>query len=176
MVKPNAAHTFRVSFNRAFRAPSFINNHLDTTILNEADLSALSPLLARFVFPIRTGGNPTLRQEAMTAYEIGYTGVIGNRATVTAAVYWNNTEDGIYFTPVAAYSAAAPPPTWPRLIPTAALTVLANLTPPVVLPSRFTYLNLGKIKDKGLELGVDAAVNRYVNGVRELFAAGNAGG
>lgn len=31
------------------------------------------------------------------------------------------------------------------------------------LPSRFTYLNLGKIKDKGLELGIDAAANRYLN-------------
>ena len=27
----------------------------------------------------------------------------------------------------------------------------------------YTYLNLGKVKDKGIELGVDAAVNRYVN-------------
>jgi hypothetical protein len=33
----------------------------------------------------------------------------------------------------------------------------------VLLPSQFTYLNLGTIKDKGVELGVDAAVNRYVN-------------
>ena len=29
MVKPDAAQTFRVSFNRAFRAPSFINNNID---------------------------------------------------------------------------------------------------------------------------------------------------
>ena len=36
MVKPNAAQTFRFSFNRAFRAPSFINNNIDTTILNQA--------------------------------------------------------------------------------------------------------------------------------------------
>ena len=49
----------------------------------------------------------------MTAYEVGYTGVIRNRATVSAAVYWNNTEDGIYFTPVAVYRPANPPPTWP---------------------------------------------------------------
>jgi len=28
---------------------------------------------------------------------------------------------------------------------------------------RFTYLNLGKIKDKGIELGVDGVVNRYLN-------------
>ncbi len=37
MVKPDAAQTFRVSFNRAFRAPSFINNNIETTILNEVE-------------------------------------------------------------------------------------------------------------------------------------------
>ena len=42
--------------------------------LNEANLSALSPALARFVFPIRADGNPDLKQETMTAYEVGYTG------------------------------------------------------------------------------------------------------
>ena len=163
MVKPNAAQTFRVSFTRAFRSPSFINNNIDTTILNEINLGILNPALTRFVFPIQAVGNPDLTQETMTAYEIGYTGVIGNRATVSAAVYWNTTEDGIYFTPSAAYTPANPPPTWPPQVPPQLLGVLAALNPPVVLPSQFTYLNMGIIKDKGLELGVDAALNRYVN-------------
>jgi outer membrane receptor protein involved in Fe transport len=159
MVKPDAAQTFRVSFNRAFRAPSFINNHVDTTILNEVNLSAISPLLARYAFPIRAVGNPDLKQETMTAYEIGYTGVLRNRATVTAAFYYNVTDDGIYFTPDRFYSPASPPPGLSPLI----VGILGSLNPPVLLPSRFTYLNLGTIKDKGVELGVDAAVNRYVN-------------
>ena len=163
MVKPNAAQTFRVSFTRAFRSPSFINNHIDTTILNEINLGVLSPALSRLVFPIQAVGNPDLTQETMTAYEVGYTGVIGNRATVSAAVYWNTTEDGIYFTPSAAYTPANPPPTWPPQVPPQLLGVLAALNPPIVLPSQFTYLNMGIIKDKGLELGVDAALNRYVN-------------
>jgi len=161
MVKPDAAQTFRLSFNRAFRAPSFINNHISTTVLNEVNLSALSPALARYIFPIGAVGNPDLEQETMTAYEVGYTGVLGGRATVTAAFYYNVTDDGIYFTPDRFYSAAAPPPGWP--LPPAILSVLAGLRPPVVLPSRFTYLNLGTIKDKGVELGVEASVNRYVN-------------
>ncbi|MGH9257069.1 MAG: TonB-dependent receptor plug domain-containing protein [Vicinamibacterales bacterium] len=159
MVKPDAAQTFRVSFNRAFRAPSFINNHIDTDVLNEVNLGALSPLLARYVFPIRATGNPNLAQETMTAYEVGYTGVIRNRATVTAAVYYNVTDDGIYFTPDRFYAPASPPPGLTPLI----VGILASLNPPVLLPSRFTYLNLGTIRDKGFEFGVDAAVNRYVN-------------
>jgi iron complex outermembrane receptor protein len=163
MIKPDAAQTFRVSFNRAFRAPSFINNHINTTIFDRVNLSALAflapplaPQLAAFPLVVRAVGNPDLKQETMTAYEVGYTGVIRNRATVSAAVYFNNTEDGIYFTPNGFYSAAAPPPGWP--LPPAVVALL-----PVRLPSQFTYLNIGEIKDKGLELGVDAVVNRYLN-------------
>ena len=159
MVKPDPSQTFRISFNRAFRAPSFINNYIDTTILNDINLGALSPALASFVFPIRAVGNPDLRQETMTAYEVGYTGVIRNRATISASVYWNITDDGIYFTPSAFYTPVAPPPGLPPQL----VGVLASLNPPVLLPSRFTYLNLGTIKDKGVELAVDAAVSRYVN-------------
>jgi outer membrane receptor protein involved in Fe transport len=161
LVKPVPSQTFRVSLNRAFRAPSFINNNIDTTILNQVDLSPLNPALGTFTFPIHATGNLDLKQETMTAFEIGYTGVVRNRATVSAAVYWNHTEDGIYFTRSGSYMAANPPPGWP--LPPAVLTLLAMRVPPVVLPSDFTYLNLGSVDDKGIELGVDASVNRYLN-------------
>jgi hypothetical protein len=60
-------HTVRISVNRAFRAPSFINNHLDKTgLLNEVNLSAISPALAQFVVPVRAVGNAALDQETMT--------------------------------------------------------------------------------------------------------------
>jgi outer membrane receptor protein involved in Fe transport len=163
MVKPSADQTVRFSFNRAFRAPSFINNNINTAILNQVDLRAAHPLLADFVFPIRAVGSDSLEPETLTAYEIGYTGVAMDRVNVSASVYWNNTKNGIYFTPIAAYTAAAPPPTWPGVLPTAILSLLAARTPPVILPSQFTYLNLGTIKDKGIELGIDTSLNRYVN-------------
>src|SRR5687767_11197704 len=85
LLKPADAHTVRLSFNRAFRAPSFINNHLATTVLNEVNLSAISPALARFILPVRAIGNPDLVQETMTAFEVGYVGRVLNRATVTAS-------------------------------------------------------------------------------------------
>ena len=159
MYKPSLNQTFRVSFNRAFRAPSFINNNLDVVLLNQANLSAISPALSAFVFPFRAVGNPDLKQESMTAYEIGYTGVLNRRATVTAAVYWNTTDDAIFFTQAGRYTATNPPVTWPPQIPTFVL----NLIPPPGLPSLFTYQNLGTVHDKGIELGVDAVVNRYLS-------------
>jgi outer membrane receptor protein involved in Fe transport len=162
MIKPSAAQTFRVSFNRAFRAPSYINNNIDTTILNQVDLRAAHPLLANFVFPIRATGNTSLKQETLTAFEIGYAGVV-RRLNLSAAVYWNNTEDGIFFTPDVFYSAAAPPATWPGVLPTVILSALAQLNPPVVLPAHYTYLNFGEVRDKGVELGVETPLNKYVN-------------
>jgi outer membrane receptor protein involved in Fe transport len=159
MVKPAPDQTFRVSFNRAFRAPSFTNNNIDVTLLNEANLGAISPLLSRFVFPFRAVGNPDLRQETMTAFEVGYAGVVAKRATVSAAVYYNRTKDGIFFTQIARYTAANPPVTWPSFIP----TVVLNLIPAPGLPSVFSYENLGTVKDKGVELGIDTSLNRDVN-------------
>jgi iron complex outermembrane receptor protein len=161
MYKPSPNQTVRASFNRAFRAPSFINNNLNVTLLNQANLSAISPALSQFVFPFQAVGNPDLDQETMTAYEIGYTGVLGRRATVSAAVYWNNTDDAIFFTQVGRYTATNPPVTWPPQIPTFVL----NLIPPPGLPSLFTYQNLGTVNDKGIELGVEGVVNRYVNAI-----------
>ena len=161
MVKPTADHTFRVSFNRAFRAPSFINNHIDTAIINQLNLGLINPALAGVLynFPVRAVGNPDLSQETLTAYEVGYTGVLNNRATVTAAVYWNETEDSINFAQSQRYGIANPPPGWP--LPPIVLEALAAAGSP--LPSQFTYINLGKVRDKGVELGIDAAVNQYFN-------------
>jgi iron complex outermembrane receptor protein len=159
MYKPSPNQTVRVSFNRAFRAPSFINNNLDVVLLNQANLSAISPALSAFVFPFRAVGNPDLEQESMTAYELGYTGVLMRRATVTAAVYWNKTTDAIFFTQAGRYSRTNPPITWPPQIPTFVL----DLIPPPGLPSLFTYQNLGTVNDKGFEIGVDGVVNRYLN-------------
>ena len=156
--KPDANNSIRVSFNQAFRAPSFINNHLLTSVLNEVNLSPISPALARFIFPVAAVGNPDLKQESLTAYELGYTGVLNRRATITASVYWNKTKDAIFFTPVAAYGPANPPPTWPAIIPTFVLGLL-----PTPLPSMYTYRNLGTVKDKGVELGVEAAATRDIN-------------
>ena len=54
MFKPAPAHTFRVSFNQAYRAPSLTNNFLDVTILNQMDLGALSPALAGRIYTFPT--------------------------------------------------------------------------------------------------------------------------
>lgn len=163
LFKPQRTQTVRLSFNRAFRAPSFINNNINTALINQLNLGSINPLLAGqvFNFPIAATGNTSLKQETMTAVEVGYTGVVRNRATLTAAVYWNTTDDAIFFSQATRYTAAAPPPRWP--LPPVVLELLAAQTGGSGLPSGFTYKNLGTVKDKGVELGVDMALSRYVN-------------
>jgi outer membrane receptor protein involved in Fe transport len=161
MYKPAASQTVRASFNRAYRAPSHVNNYLDTTLANALDLGALNPALAgrQFVFPSDAIGNPDLKEEKMTAYEIGYTGIFANRATVSAAFYVNDTDNSILFTQTGSYRAANPPPGWP--LPPAVLELIVlsgRFGPGNGLPSTFSYLNLGSVRQKGIELGIEGLV------------------
>jgi outer membrane receptor protein involved in Fe transport len=168
ILKPAAAHALRISFNKAFRSPSLINNYLETTIINQLNLGLINPLLAgvNYNFPVRAIGNADLVEESTESFEVAYTGVINNRATVSAAVYFTTDRDSIFFTQTGRYRAAAPPPGWP--LPA---IVLEALPPPCAtavcttggLPSEFSYRNLGTTKNKGFELGLDGSVNRAVN-------------
>ena len=46
LVKPTPEQTFRLSYSRAYRAPSLFQNYLDTLVANRIDLGLLNPLLA----------------------------------------------------------------------------------------------------------------------------------
>jgi outer membrane receptor protein involved in Fe transport len=168
ILKPVADHAFRVSFNKAFRAPSLINNYLETTIINQLNLGLINPALAgvTYNFPVRAIGNESLTEESTQSFEVAYTGIINNRATVSVAVYFTENEDEIFFTQTGRYRAAAPPPGWP--LPAVVLEVLPPPCTSAVcttggLPSEFSYRNLGTVKNKGFELGLDGAVSRAVN-------------
>jgi iron complex outermembrane receptor protein len=169
ILKPAAGHALRVSYNKAFRAPSLINNYLETTILNQVNLGLINPALAgvTYTFPVNAFGNEALTEESTESYEVAYTGIVANRATVSAAVYFTRNQDEIFFTQTGRYRAAAPPPGWP--LPAGALELLPPPCRPGQpcttggLPSEFSYRNLGTVKNKGFELGIDGAVNQALN-------------
>jgi outer membrane receptor protein involved in Fe transport len=171
ILKPDADHAVRVSFNKAFRSPSLINNYLETRIVNQLNLGAINPALNGVIynFPVNANGNESLTEESTESFEVGYTGVIKNRATVSASFYFTQNKDEIFFTQVARYRATAPPPGWPLpplvldVLPPACATAVCNSGG---LPSEFSYRNLGSVKNKGFELGIDGAVNQALN----LFA------
>jgi iron complex outermembrane receptor protein len=162
MIKPQENQTFRISYNRAYRSPSVINNFLDVTIAEPLNLGLISPALAGQIYPlpVQSIGNPDLKETSVDAFELGYTGTMLNgRALLSAAFYVNRTSDDILFTEDTSvrYTAANPPPGWP-LDP----RIIARL-PGGSLPARFTYLNFGRTTEKGIELGVNSSINSYVN-------------
>ncbi len=171
ILKPTADQAIRLSFNKAFRSPSLINNYLETRIVNQLNLGAINPALNGriFNFPVAANGNEALTEESTESFEVGYTGIIKNRATLSASVYFTKNKDEIFFTQVGRYRASAPPPGWPlpagvlEVLPPACVTAVCNTGG---LPSEFSYRNLGTVKNKGFELGIDGAVNRALN----LFA------
>ena len=167
-------HAIRASFNRAFRSPSMVNNYLETSIVNPVDLSGLAPLLpaplqprvadpfplvVRAVgseLPIAGAPQTPLKEEQLTAYELAYTGTLNNRTTLGVAFYVNDLDNSVNFAQLPStldpYTAAMPPPGW--RLPPAILSVMASRG--IYLPrTAFTYLNLGPIRQKGLELSMD---------------------
>ena len=103
-----------------------------------------------------------LKEQSLDAFEIGYTGIVGEPRDVSAAFYVNRTKNDIFFTELtdAALHRHQPAAGWP--LPPAVIA----LVPGASFPARFTYLNFGRSRRKGIELGIDSSLNRYVN----LFA------
>jgi outer membrane receptor protein involved in Fe transport len=181
MFKPAQAHSFRISYNKAFRSPSTINNFLEATIVQPVDLRALAafgvpgalvaqpfPLVVRAVgsdIPIEGHVRPAMTEESLTAYEVSYTGTFADRTTIGIAFYINDRDDNINFSPLPnnfdPYGPTNPPPGWDqRFAPLGLQTARGILA---VLASRgiffprtaFTYLNLGPLRNQGVELSID---------------------
>ena len=144
--EPHRDHTFRLSWNRAFIAPSLVEDFL------YFPSSALAPLpTGPYVFPILATGSPDLDAETMNAFEVGYTGTFARRVTVTVSAYYNVSKNRIFFVPVDFYSPSSPPPGWP--LPPSVLDQIA-------LPRTFSYRNLGRIVDRGVEVSFDTKITR----------------
>ena len=161
MIKPQENQTVRVSYNRAYRAPSVINNHINLIISEPLDLRPLNPALPfPYLLPVAIVGNQDLQEQSLDAFEIGYSGVVlQGRAIVSAAFYVNWLKNDILFTQDGVYTPANPPSNWP--LPPAVIALLGAQGR--FLPSRFTYKNFGKSRSQGFELGVNGALNRYAS-------------
>ena len=180
LISPSPAHTFRLSYNEAFRTPSVINSYLDASIL-------VGPPSGAFFVPARAQGPSLLGldldEEHMTAYEVGYVGTYSHGITFSLAAYDNKTEDSIDFFTAREYGgtnipAFIVPPNLPQTlrfcfsIPPTPLPlapaplrgcpvvgVVPGTTIPVVgfgglFPSNFSYRNIGEVRDRGVELGL----------------------
>jgi outer membrane receptor for ferrienterochelin and colicins len=198
MFKPTNDQSIRVSFNQAFRSPSAINNYLSQKIfapvapinLNSPQLRgaivlltppATAAALLSMIPPtpinliVNNIGNPDLKEESVTAYEVSYTGTFNNKTTIGVALYRNETDDNINFSsilPSASFPTGGPgfdvytPANsaeccGPTGIPGPLYSFLLQARiPGFPLPRTVsTYLNLGPLQQDGLELSVDHRFN-----------------
>jgi outer membrane receptor protein involved in Fe transport len=159
LVRPAATsnHVLRAGFGRAFRAPSMINNFLDVTIFNQVQL----PVVGTYVFPSRAVGNPDLSEERLDQIEVGYRGALfDGRLSWDIAVYRTETKDSIDFYTSGVYTAFNPPNglcgTPVGLVPCGWPLPPVFLPPfgPVLIPSEFSYRNIGEQVNKGVEVGL----------------------
>ncbi len=163
LLKPTAKSTIRLSYNRAFRAPSAINNNLNTIVTNAIPLGLFNPAFGATIYrvPTEAVGNPDLKEERMDAFELGYSAsLVDNRVILSAAYYYTKLTDEIFFTQTGEYGPLSPPPGWPAVLNPAWAALYTGLATgkPTRFPTQFTYLNLGVVKNQGVELGVDAAL------------------
>lgn len=202
MLKPADDQTFRVSYNKAFRSPSAINNYLKQDIFAPTlvdlralgALAALAPatvrpaLQAPFALRVSNVGNPNLKEESLTAYEVAYTGTFNDKTTFGVALYRNDTNDNINFAsilpstsnpagipPFDVYTTANAPAllgitTTGQPVPGTLIGFLAQIAPlirPIVIPpfprTVSTYLNLAGTRQEGVELSLDHRFNSKVS-------------
>jgi outer membrane receptor protein involved in Fe transport len=95
LFKPRPDHTVRLSYNRAFRAPSFVNSYIETNFRVVAGIGPGGPVFV----PVVAVGNDDLREEGLTAYEAAYSATFG-RVTAGAAAYVNQVKNAIQFTQI----------------------------------------------------------------------------
>jgi outer membrane receptor protein involved in Fe transport len=145
---------------------------------------ALRPLVPPpFFLQVKGFGNPHLKEESLNAWELAYTGTIKGRTTVGIALYRNVQDDNINFVNLrdlggqaaidnglSFYSPTNPArgvtvnPPAPIVVSPFIMGALAQVPPqfggPINLPEKvFTYLNLGPIKQEGIELSVEHSFN-----------------
>lgn len=151
-------HVLRASFNRAYRAPSLLDNYTDLVLNSVIDLGAITgiPGLPIYSFPFRSIGNLDLQEERLDQIEIGYGGRFGDLG-VELAVYRSVTKDLLDFYPSVFYSPTDPPPGWP--LPPGLLALLP-------LPKEFTFRNVGEVRNRGFEVGLRG----YLSPAAELYA------
>lgn len=126
-------------------------------------------------------GNPNLKEESVRAYELSYTGTFNKKTTLGLAAYQNDTNDNINFTtilPSTQFPRGIPPfdvytPTnsdqccAPSGIPGALYGFLTTAPAPLRIPllprTASTYLNLGPLRQRGLEVSLDHRFNNKVS-------------
>lgn len=154
IVKPAANHALRMAANRAYRAPTLLENYMRLPVPNAILLGDVP-----FFFITNTVGNENLREEYVDALEVGWSWQRGP-LFIQTSLYRNVQHNITRFFPTAFYGPADPPPGWPGD---------PSTVPPFVLMKNLSFANVGTVRMQGVELSVDGRFRRGL-GVRASYA------
>ena len=163
---PVPGHSFKVSYGRAFRAPSAVENYIDISIIGGYfPVSEFDPRLEEdYPVVVSTVGNPDLKAESIESLEVGYAATLnGGRTRVELNAYVSELHDMITTTPSAEaleaagidpyYTSENPPPDWP--LNPIVIDFLAQFG--VQFPTTMMTLNIGSIRNSGIEVSASHA-------------------
>ncbi len=136
-VDPAVGQTLRATYNRAYVAPSLVQNYIDFA----SPLEVLLPT-GPFQSAIRVLGGENLEPQTADGVEVGYTADLGRRVTLAVSAYRTHTKGLLAQRVVAVYTPADPPPGWP--LPAAALAAIP-------LPKLIQWGRVGDVVEAGLE-------------------------
>jgi len=161
---------------------------IDLRPLGQA-LPPIAPLIPPpFLLTVNAFGNPDMREQSTDSFEIAYSATFKN-TTISLAGYLSDTDDNINFTylfppgtpgyPDPTYYGITNPargvtlptattPAMPITLSPVLMGVLAQVPPqlggPILLPEKAaTYLNLGPIRNKGIEASVNHRLTNEVS-------------
>jgi iron complex outermembrane receptor protein len=137
---PQRRHVVRLSYDRAFRAPSLVENFMDIDLPTAIPIAPGTP---PFVLVSKAVGDRSLHPEVAHAIELGYSVTLDRRSTLSLTLYQHSIKDNIRFLPVAFFGPSDPPPGWP---------LPSEFVP--ALPKTFTFLNIGTVTEHGAEMAL----------------------
>jgi iron complex outermembrane receptor protein len=159
LVMPTEGQRIRLSYNRAFQAPSVLQNYAEIpnvlfVSFPDFDNPGSGDTVTVPIFAQSTG-NPDLEAKQLDAFEIGWMGRFGNTARFEVAGYWNEFRNSFQTIASQFYTADNPPGGWP-FDPGLLDGPLAGM-----VPSAFSFVNLGQSTERGVEVGGSVFLDRH---------------
>ena len=183
-------HTLRLSYNEAFQTPNYPEFFLRVPLAPPADLSPFSAFCAPagvdcgFGRPVEllAVGNEGLEVETIESAEVGYSGLLGNRAYLTVDYYRTEIEDFVQLlVPQLGtrlgranpdFGPWQPPADLPAPVADALLTTLQGALGPLYpflsndpvsgdpILALNTIVNFGRVDTQGAEVALDVSLHR----------------
>ena len=174
-------HTLRFSYNEGFQVANYSEFFLAAPAAPPVDLSGLNALVCLAngvdcglgVTPVLALGNVDLALEEVQMFEIGWSGIFGDRAFVTIDYYNSENEQFItdllpnVGTPLGRlnqnFGPWQAPPGVPAQLQAAvqnAVPLLSNAPNGSNILAAVTYTNFGQVDTQGIDFGLNYYVNR----------------